>query len=127
MSIRTQSGFILPTTLFLTLLLSSMLVGLSEQLLTQSYTFAARDRYHMQQLIEKSLLQMLIQELAAPDYFSSTHYSKQLALTSSVKAILSYSPTLSHKHEVAYAIHGLDGIIRGGVVYDQTTQTYTLK
>ncbi len=117
---------ILPITLFLSLLIVSLLLSTSEKLIAQSYTHLYREDYQHQLLLEKSLIQTLIKEIAAPDFFSSTHHSKQLKLTTNTTAVLSYSPTLDQKQEVRYAIYVPNGIIRGGVVYDKLNQTYTL-
>ncbi len=121
-----EKGSILPLTLILSLLISTLLLTLSQQLQSQSMQYEKRRAYLTLTLLEKECVQFILEEITDPNIkIPAYQSSKTITLSDGSSVTLkyaNYTQTLDVSYQVDY--NGYLG--KGTISYQKNKHTYTL-
>ena len=122
----TEKGSILPLTLILSLLISTLVLTFSQTIESQSRQFEKRRAYLTLTLLEKECIQYILDEITDPTIkIPAYNSSKTITLSDGSRVNLkyaNYTQTLDVTYQVDY--NGYLG--KGTISYQKNKQTYTL-
>ena len=121
-----EAGFILPLALVMMMIIASLLLTLSEQLLIKTLSYEQREIYMQNQFFEKQTIHHILTQLTHPDASIPDYTVEYVPLTSTIRAKISYHIKLNREREIAYFISTSHGTIKGNLTYSYDDQTYIL-
>ena len=126
LKIKSELGFILPSVLLVMMIVSSLLLNLSEQLMIKTLSYEQREIYLQNQFFEKKTIHHILTQLTTPDLNIPDYTIEHIPLTTTIRAKISYHIKLNDEREIAYFISTAHGTIKGNLTYSYDDQTYIL-
>jgi len=125
--IYNEKGMVLPFMLAIALILSSLVLTISNRLETQMLSYEQRVNFQKINLLEKETIQIILSQIEDPD-FSPVGFesSDTITLKNGTIVTLNYrngSATLEIKYNFSYNDYQSNGTIN----YNKRQQTYTLE
>lgn len=121
-----EKGTVLSLTLTLALIISTLLLTLSQQLQSQSLLYEKRRSYQVLTLLEKECLQLILNEITDPTIEIPVYNSfKTITLSNGSSVTLKYA-NYTQTLDVTYQVYYNEYLGKGKLSYQKDKQTYTL-
>ena len=121
-----EKGGVLPLTLILALIISTLLLTLSQQLQSQTLLYEKRRSYQVLTLLEKECIQVILNEITDPTIeIPAYNSSKTIILSNGSSVTLKYA-NYTQTLDVTYQVYYNEYLGKGKLSYQKDKQTYTL-
>ena len=121
-----EKGTVLSLTLTLALIISTLLLTLSQQLQSQSLLYEKRRSYQVLTLLEKECVQLILNEITDPTIEIPVYNSSKTIILSNGSPVTLKYANYTQTLDVTYQVYYNEYLGKGKLSYQKDKQTYTL-